>query len=107
MASQEELDAAIKAKGDEIRALKTAKAEKDAVLAEVAKLNVRTHGRSLWAMVFQGVCACVGPVLPVMECESSSRFIRHIYWRILTTAPISMPHTHDVAIEILRSTLCL
>lgn len=40
MASKEELDAAIKAKGDEIRALKTAKAEKDAIMPEVAKLNV-------------------------------------------------------------------
>jgi len=40
MATAEEINAAIGAKGDEIRALKTAKAEKDEVMAKVAELNV-------------------------------------------------------------------
>lgn len=40
MASKEELDAAIKAKGDEIRDLKKAKAEKPVVLAAVEQLLV-------------------------------------------------------------------
>lgn len=42
MSSPEQLNTAILAKGDEIRALKTSKAEKEAVLAKVEELNVST-----------------------------------------------------------------
>ena len=41
MATKEELEGLIKAKGDEIRQLKADKAEKDAIMAQVASLNVR------------------------------------------------------------------
>jgi hypothetical protein len=41
MASKEELDVAIKAKGDEIRTLKTGGAEKPAIQAAVDQLLVR------------------------------------------------------------------
>lgn len=40
MASKEEIEALIKAKGDEIRQLKAEKSEKDTILAQVALLNV-------------------------------------------------------------------
>ena len=41
MATKEEIEGLIKAKGDEIRQLKADKAEKDVIMAQVAGLNVR------------------------------------------------------------------
>jgi hypothetical protein len=71
MASKEELDAAIKAKGDEIRDLKKAKAEKPVVLAAVEQLLVGL-------MIFLEAI-CVNVVCLHVSCASLSAVLVETY----------------------------